>query len=80
MLPRVTDLSVMQKLEELESNARSLTATGWQGAAIYPHCATMGLQGNSNTIGNNWLVESRNWLVKSRNIPMLCHNGVARQS
>ena len=59
VLLRVTGL-VMQKLEELESNARPLAATGLRGAAINPHCATMGLQGKANAIGNNWLVKSRN--------------------
>ena len=59
VLLRVTGL-VMQKLEELESNARPLAATGSRGAAINPHCATMGLQGKANAIGNNWLVKSRN--------------------
>ena len=30
---------VMQKLKELESNARPPVATGSRGAAINPHCA-----------------------------------------
>ena len=59
MVLRVTGL-VMQKLEELESNARPLAATSSRGAAINLHCATMGLQGKANAIGNNWLVKSRN--------------------